>query len=125
MVRQTIAVISLALVLIAWRAAATPLGLKISVFPAVSFEPSDLMIRVIMERHPDNRVLDVVTQSEEFSCASDRQLDGEDSPRVMTFQCRGAPAGEYDIHAAVMGPDGRIRAEALSHARVVGRGPDR
>jgi len=124
-VRQIIAVISLALVLIAWRAAATPLGLKISVFPAVSFEPSDLVIRVIVDRHPDNRVLDVVTQSEDFSCASDRQLDGEDSPRVMTFQCRGAPAGDYDIHAALIGPDGRPRAEALSHARVVGKGADR
>ena len=123
--RQIIAVISLALVLIAWRAAATPLGLKISVFPAVSFEPSDLMIRVFVEHHPDNRAIDVVTQSEDFSCASDRQLDGEDSPRVMTFQCRGAPAGDYDIHAALIGPDGRPRAEALSHARVVGRGPDR
>jgi hypothetical protein len=124
-VRKTISVISLALVLIAWRAAATPLRLKVSVFPSVSFEPSDLMIRVIMERHPDNRALDVVTESEEFSCASDRQLDGEDSPRVMTFQCHGAPAGEYDIHAALIGPDGRARAEALGHARVVGRGPDR
>jgi len=124
-VRKTIAVISLALVLIAWRAAATPLRLKVSVFPSVSFEPSDLVIRVSIERHPDNRVLDVITESAAFSCASDRQIDGEDSPRVMTFQCRGAPAGEYDIHAAVMGPDGRVRAEALSHARVVGRGPDR
>ena len=123
--RKTIAVISLALVLIAWRAAATPLRLKIAVFPSVSFEPSDLMIRVIMERHPDNRVLDVVTESSEFSCASDRQIDGEDSPRVMTFQCRGAPAGEYDIHAALIGPDGRARAEALGHAKVVGRDPDR
>ena len=124
--RQTIAVISLALVLIAWPAAATtPLRLKVSVFPAVSFEPSDLMIRVFVERHPDNRVLDVLTESEEFSCASDRQLDGEDSPRVMTFQCRGAPAGDYDVHAALIGPDGRPRAEALGHARVVGRGPDR
>lgn len=122
--QKTIAVISLALVLIAWRAAATPMGLKISVFPSVSFEPSDLMIRVIMERHPDNRVLDVVTESAEFSCASDRQLDGEDSPRVMTFQCRNAPAGEYDIHAAIIGPDGRARAEALGHAKVVGRDPD-
>ena len=121
--RKTIAVISLALVLIAWRAAATPLRLKVSVFPAVSFEPSDLMIRVIMERHADNRVLDVITESEEFSCSSDRQLDGEDSPRVMTFQCRGAPAGEYDVHAALIGPDGKARAEALGHARVVGRGP--
>ena len=122
--RKTIAVISLALVLIAWRAAATPLRLKISVFPSVSFEPSDLMIRVILERHPDNRVLDVVTESSEFSCASDRQLDGEDSPRVMTFQCRGAPAGEYDSHAALIGPDGRARAEALGRAKVVGRDPD-
>jgi hypothetical protein len=121
-VRKTIAVISLVLVLIAWRAAATPLRLKVSVFPSVSFEPSDLMIRVIVERHADNRVLDVLTESEEFSCSSDRQLDGEDSPRVMTFQCRGAPAGEYDIHAALIGPDGKARAEALGHARVVGRG---
>jgi hypothetical protein len=32
-VRKTISVISLALVLIAWRAAATPLRLKVSVFP--------------------------------------------------------------------------------------------
>ena len=123
--RKTIAVISLALVLIAWRAAAAPLRLKILVSPAVSFEPSDLVIRVIVERHPDNRALDVVTQSEEFSCSSDRQLDGEDSPRMMTFQCRGAPAGDYDIRASINGPDGRARAEALSHARVVGRGPDR
>jgi hypothetical protein len=61
-VRKTIAVISLALVLIAWRAAAAPLRLKILVSPAVSFEPSDLVIRVIVERHPDNRALDVVTQ---------------------------------------------------------------
>jgi len=94
------------------------------VFPSVSFEPSDLVIRVSIERHPDNRVLDVITESAAFSCASDRQIDGEDSPRVMTFQCRGAPAGEYDIHAALIGPDGRARAEALGHAKVVGRDHD-
>jgi len=119
----------LALVLIAWRAAATPsttpLRLKVSVFPPVSFEPSDLMIRVIMERSPDNRVLDVITESSELRCASNRQIDGEDSPCVMTFQCRGAPAGDYDIHAALIGPDGRPRAEAAGHARVVGKDHDR
>ena len=111
------------LLLIALTAGATQ-QIAMSVSPRVALEPTDLYIRVVTERHADNRLLRVVTESEEFACASDRQLDGENGPRVVTFECRRVPAGVYEIRAMVIGMSGRPRAQARTEVTVMGRGHD-
>ena len=111
------------LLLIALTAGATP-QIAMSVSPRLGFEPTDLYIRVVTERHVDNRLLRVVTESAEFACSSDRQLDGEDSPRVVTFECRRVPAGVYEISAMVIGMNGHTRAQARTEVTVLGRGHD-
>ena len=85
------------------------------------FEPANLVIAVITERHADNRILRVVAESENFVTSSDRSLDGEDSPRFARFEFREVPAGAYDIRATLIGPDGNTRAVADVTATVISR----
>ena len=44
--------------------------------------------------------------------------------RVATFEFDGVPAGKYDIRAILIGPDGRMRAEADASATVIPRDGD-
>jgi hypothetical protein len=121
--KQITVVLAGGLLLIALTAGATQ-QIAMSVSPRVALEPTDLYIRVVAERHADNRLLRVVTASDEFGCSSDRQLDGEDGPRVVTFQCRRVPAGVYEIRAMVIGLNGRPRAQARTEVTVMGRAHD-
>ena len=109
-----------ALLLIALTAGAAS-RIEVSVSPRYGFEPVNLVIAVITERHSDNRILRVVAESENFLTSSDRNLDGEDSPRVARFEFREVPAGAYNIRATLIGPDGKTRAEAGATATVIGR----
>ena len=93
--------------------------IKVSVSPAMGYGPTNLSVYVSMERHADNRLLRVVAESDEFSEGSERQLEGEDGPRVATFVFRHVPAGNYEIRAMVMGADGRVRARAAAKAAVM------
>lgn len=95
--------------------------IQVSVSPRYGFEPANLVIAVITERHADNRILRVVAESQNFVTSSDRSLDGEDSPRFARFEFREVPAGAYDIRATLIGPDGKTRAEADVTATVISR----
>src|SRR5689334_7675683 len=95
--------------LMALSAGAAQQQIKVSVSPPMGYGPTNLSVYVSMERHADNRLLRVVAESDEFSEGSERQLEGEDGPRVATFVFRHVPAGNYEIRAMVMGADGRVR----------------
>jgi len=118
--KQMTVVFGAALLLIGVTAGAAS-RIQVSVSPRFGFEPTNLVVAVITERHADNRILRVVAQSESFLTSSDRSLDGEDSPRVARFEFREVPAGAYEIRATLIGPDGNPRAEADATATVISR----
>lgn len=116
--KPTTVALGVGLLLIAVTAGAGP-PINVLVSPRMSFEPTTLLISVIAERDNHNRIMRVTAESEDFAESSERQLDGESSPRFASFRFEGVPAGEYEIRAMVFGSDGRVRAQARVSAKVI------
>jgi hypothetical protein len=95
-------------------------SVSIHVSPAVAFAPAELVIRTSIEPAADNRVLEIIADSNEFYRSSEIQLEGDRAPRTSMVQFHGVPGGEYDITAAVIGADGHPRTVARAHVKVIG-----
>lgn len=52
--------------------------------------PATVNGKVIIERHPDNRLLVVLLEGENYSLRTDRQLDGAEAPRVFRYLVAGS-----------------------------------
>lgn len=113
--------LSAVLLLIATSANADRGIANIRVTPATSFEPANVLLQVVVQRHTDNRLLTVTVDSGSFFWSSERQLDGQEGPYVSVFICRQLPAGEYDVNASVTGSDGKVRGRASNRIVVVSR----
>ena len=94
-------------------------SLSIRVSPATSFAPTNLVIQARVEPDANNRAIEVVADSEEFYRASTMPLEGDRAARTTMFQFRSLPPGEYEVTAALIGADGRLRATAHSHVDVI------
>jgi hypothetical protein len=82
-----------------------PLHVRIS--PTMAHAPADLYIYVSVARRPDNRLLRVSAESDDFFRSSETQLDGEHSARVTVVRFRELPAGDYQIRAELVVSTGR------------------
>jgi hypothetical protein len=103
--------------------AETPLALKVS--PAISFAPANLVVRATVEVNAANRAMEVVAESEDFYRASAIQLDGDKAPRTNMFEFRSLPPGMYEVHAILVGADGRARARVRQEVNVMASGSSR
>jgi hypothetical protein len=95
---------------------------NIRVTPAMSLEPANVLLQVVVERHADNRLLTVTVDSGAFYWSSERQLEGQDGPYLSVFTCRELPAGEYEVHASIIGSDGKVRGTASNRIVVMSTG---
>jgi hypothetical protein len=82
-----------------------PLNVRVS--PAMAHAPADLYIYVSVARRPENRLLRVTAESEDFFRSSDTQLDGQYSARVTVVRFRELPPGGYEIKAELIVSSGR------------------
>jgi hypothetical protein len=82
-----------------------PLHVRIS--PTMAHAPADLYIYVSVARRPDNRLLRVSAESDDFFRSSETQLDGENSARVTVVRFRELPPGDYQIRAELIVSTGR------------------
>ena len=82
-----------------------PLHVRVS--PTMAHAPADLFIYVSVARRPDNRLLRITAESEDFFRSSETQLDGEYSARVTVVRFRELPPGGYEIKAELMVSNGR------------------
>jgi hypothetical protein len=100
-----------------------PLGagerLSLRVSPSVSFAPANLVVRAMVEAHPDNRSMAIVAESDDFYRASQIQLDGDRAARTTMFEFRSLPSGFYEVRAIVFDQRGSPRAQAVSRVQVV------
>ena len=82
-----------------------PLHVRIS--PTMAHAPADLYIYVSVARRPDNRLLRVSAESDDFFRSSETQLDGEYSARLTVVRFRELPPGDYEIRAELIVSTGR------------------
>ena len=82
-----------------------PLHVRVS--PTMAHAPADLYIYVSVARRPDNRLLRVSAESDDFFRSSETQLDGENSARVTLVRFRELPPGNYEIRAELIVSTGR------------------
>jgi hypothetical protein len=87
-------------------------AVTVSVSPSVAQEPAQITVRVTVEPNPDNRALEVTTESTDFFRKSHRQLDGDRASRTSLFEYRGLPAGDYDVRVVVIDEEGSEQAIA-------------
>jgi hypothetical protein len=96
-----------------------PVALQVT--PRVATEPATLTIRATIERHADNRGLQVRILSSGYSRSSFVQLDGLDAPRTTVMSYPEVPGGSYEIQTTVLGPGGRTRATAAQEITILSR----
>jgi hypothetical protein len=100
-------------------------NLSMRVSPTISFAPANLVIQTRVEPDTANRGIEVVAESIDFYRSSEIQLEGDRSPRTVTFEFRSLPAGEYEVRAVVLGTDGVRRSLARSRVNVIETGASR
>jgi hypothetical protein len=93
-------------------------ALQMKVSPAVQRAPAMLTVRVMVESSAENRLLQVVAESDTFYRSSEVEIDGENSSPLRVFQFRGLPTGRYEVTGVLLGTQGR-RAMISRVAEVV------
>lgn len=84
--------------------------------PFVSMAPATLLVDVIVEPDARNRVLSVVTESDDFYTLSEVELNGDHAARKQKFTIRNLPPGEYVVQARIKRADD---SERIAQARAL------
>src|SRR5262245_58260112 len=74
---------------------AAPLSVRIT--PAVAFAPTSIHVYATLESNDDNRSLQVSIDSADYYRSSQVQLEGGRAPRVVNFEFRDVPDGDYKV----------------------------
>jgi len=83
-------------------AAADEPPIQLRIGAVIAQAPATVNGKVIIERHPDNRLLVVFLDSVNYSLRSDYQLEGEASRRVFDTWWKSLPCGAYDVRAVLV-----------------------
>jgi hypothetical protein len=54
-------------------------------------------VTATVERHPDNRTLEIAANSPDFFRSSVIPLDGDHAPRITQMTLKNLPGGEYSV----------------------------
>jgi hypothetical protein len=99
-------------------------ALEVRLANRFAFAPASVQSLIRVLPHPDNRVLRVLIDGEQFTRSSDTQLDGADAAKHYFFTWHSLPPGTYSLVATVYGPQG-VREQRLSGFQILGdREPD-
>jgi hypothetical protein len=96
--------------------------IAVKVSPAVAFAPANLVVRAMIEADQQNRAVKIIAESADFYRSSQIQLEGENAPRVSTFEFRSLPPGTYEVRALLLGAGGEQRAFARQTINVIASG---
>jgi hypothetical protein len=94
-------------------------ALELRLATRFAFAPASLQSLVRVSPHPDNRLLRVFIDGDQFYRSSDTQLDGADAARSYFFTWQKLPPGSYSVIAVVYGQHG-VRGQRLGTLEVLG-----
>lgn len=83
--------------------------LTLKVTPSVCFEPCKIRIEARVQRHEDNRHLEVTIDGNQY-LHSEVDLNGKDAPYLSVFEFKNLTEGEYSIEATVIQLHKRVGA---------------
>lgn len=95
-------------------------ALTMAVSPAQSFAPTKLTIHVHVEPDAGNRALEVTADSGDYYRSSRIQLDGADAPRMISFEMRDLPSGDYEVRGTLLNSAGHARSAVRQQVIVFG-----
>lgn len=95
-----------------------PMTAKVS--PRLQMEPGYVVVQLRIERHADNRYVDVAIDSGLFRRSTRVQLDGEAAPVTQRVDYRDVPGGAYIMTADLFGSRAH-RARVESDFQIVSR----
>lgn len=105
--------------------AVSPVGagdrVAVRVSPRIAFAPADLTVLAKLEAHPDNRVMEVVAESEDFYRSSQIPLEGELAAKSTFVRFQGLPSGRYAVRVVVRGSQGQRLGTSQAIVDIVGR----
>jgi hypothetical protein len=104
-------VIALSLLL----APAEPVRLTVS--PRIGLAPSDMHLKIIIERDVRNRALAITVAGDHYEYGSVKPVDGEQSQRVWDLWLRDLPCGRYFVRVSIVRADGEHPARGESEIR--------
>jgi hypothetical protein len=99
--------------------------LAMSVSPAVSMAPADLIVRMTIESNASNRALEIIAESADFYRSSEIPLDGAKAPRSSRLAFRGLPGGAYTVRAVLKDANEQLLAQTRQEISVVSTARDR
>jgi hypothetical protein len=92
--------------------------LKLQISPLVAPAPAYISVRTFVDASDDNRELEVVAESPDFTRRSSIELNGRLSPTLNVFDFANLPAGRYDVSAVLVGTTG-VRATTTRTVLIV------
>ena len=93
--------------------------LRLSVSPAVARAPALLRIQVYVAPAPDNRMLEIVTESGDYFRSSSIPLEGARASRSHRVEYRSVPPGDYTVLAVLIGEHGEVQARVEEGVLVI------
>ena len=76
-------------------------GVRVS--PVVAMAPSDVTVKVFIERDDRNRAVEFIVESADYYPSSKKDLDGGRAPRILEVRFKDLPIGEYKIRVTLFG----------------------
>lgn len=70
--------------------------------------PAFLTIRTTIEPNEDNRRLNVVVDSGDYTTSSEIPLEGRNAARLNVIELKDVPSGLYEVSAVLIGSRGPI-----------------
>lgn len=105
---------------------ASPLGasgpLLLKVTPNVAMAPATVRVLATIEPDAQNRMVEIVAESDDFYRSSQIQLEGDRARRTSLIELRSLPAGAYDVKVTLKGPGNATRAAIRQRVQIVGDG---
>ena len=93
--------------------------LRLSVSPVVARAPALLRIQVYVDPAPDNRLLEIVTESGDYFRSSSIPLEGARASRSHRVEYRSVPPGAYTVLAVLIGDDGEVHARVEESVLII------
>ncbi len=92
---------------------------KITLYPKIAQAPATVHLKVIVERHPENRLVTIEIDGENYYQAGERPIEGDAGQRVWDEWWLDLPCGSYAVTVVLHRAD-RTTHRARETTKILG-----